>query len=184
MKKGTSILFMTAFMSLFIMNFSASASHIEVKALYFQPTEQAFKDIYGSGMSYGGEVNIHVFKGLNVWIGAEHYSKKGELTFTKETTDIQITPIYGGVKYIFQGKKINPYVGVGMGFFQYKESNPIGEVKESKVGFVVQAGLSISVFGPALVDLQVGYNWCKIKPQEIEADIGGLKAGIGIGFSF
>jgi hypothetical protein len=71
MKKRTMILFATALVSLFFMNISSYATHVEAKVLYFQPTEQAFKDIYGSGMSYGGEVNIDVFKGLSVWIGAE-----------------------------------------------------------------------------------------------------------------
>jgi hypothetical protein len=184
MKKRIVIVFIAAFLSLFLINFPAFATHIEVKALYFQPTEQAFKDIYGSGMSFGGEVNIPVFKGFHIWIGAEYFTKKGELTFTKETTEIQITPIYGGLKYIFPGRKIMPYLGVGVGYFQYKESNPIGTVKEGKIGYVAQAGLLLCLFGSVLVDFQAGYNVCKIKPQEIEADIGGLKAGIGLGISF
>ena len=178
------ILFMTALISLFFMNISLYATHVEARVLYFQPTDQDFKDIYGSGMSIGGEVNIDVFNGLNVWMGAEYFTKKGELTFTKEDTEIQIIPIYAGLKYIFQGPRIMPYVGVGLGYFQYKESNPIGTVKEGKIGFVTQAGLLLHLFGPALLDLQVGYNICKIKPQELEANIGGLKAGIGLALSF
>jgi hypothetical protein len=184
MKKRIVKLFMAALMSLFLMNISAYATYVEVKVLYFQPTEQAFKDIYSGGMSYGGEINIDIHNGLSLWVGAEYFSKKGMLTFTKEETEIQIIPIYGGIKYIFPGKKINPYVGIGVGYYQYKESNPIGEVKEGKIGYVAQAGLLLRLSGPVLVDLQVGYNMCKIKPQEIEANIGGLKAGIGLGFSF
>jgi opacity protein-like surface antigen len=162
----------------------AYATHVEAKVLYFQPTEQAFKDIYGSGMSYGGEFDINIFDGLAIWIGAEYFTKKGELTFTKEETELQITPIYGGLKYIFPGRGIMPYLGAGVGYFQYKETNPIGTVKEGKIGFVTQAGLLVRLLGPVLVDFQVGYNMCKIKPQEIEAQIGGLKAGVGLGFSF
>ncbi|UCE40531.1 MAG: hypothetical protein JSV17_13900 [Candidatus Aminicenantes bacterium] len=184
MKKRTVILFATAIISLFFLNISTYATHIEVKVLYFQPTEKMFKDIYGGGMSYGGELNINIIKGLTIWVGADYFKKKGKLTFTKEETELQIFPIYGGLKYIFPGQWIMPYLGVGVGYFQYKESNPIGKVKEGEIGYVAQAGFLLRLFDPVIVDFQAGYNVCKTKPQEIEVDIGGLKAAVGLGLSF
>ncbi len=173
-----------ALMIFLSVNISSYATLVEARVLYFQPTDKDFKDIYGSGMSFGGEVTIKVLNGLNVWIGAEYFTKKGELTFTKEETEIRIFPIFAGIKYILPSPKFKPYAGIGVGYFQYKESNPIGTVEESKIGFVTQTGLLIPIFGPALLDLQVGYNICKIKPQELEANIGGFKAGLGLAISF
>ena len=63
--------------------------------------EKAFRDIYGEGIMYGGEVNIRVWKALEVWFGASYFYKKGELTFTKEETKLKIVPIGAGIKYSF-----------------------------------------------------------------------------------
>jgi hypothetical protein len=35
---------------------------IEIKGSYFYPSERAFKDIYGGGLSVGGEVSIVAFQ--------------------------------------------------------------------------------------------------------------------------
>lgn len=184
MKKKILLLFAGAVTCLFLTNIAAYGTHVEIKMLSFQPTEDAFKNIYGGGLCYGGEVDINVYKGLTVWIGAEHFSKTGKTTFTNEETDIRITPFYGGLKYIFPGQRILPYLGAGVGYFQYKETNPIGTVKEGKIGFRAQAGLLLRMFGSWFVDFQLGYDMCKIKPQELEVEIGGLKAGLGLALSF
>ncbi len=179
MKKGIAFLLLTSFTGVF-----AFASHFEAKAIYFQPSEQIFKDIYGSGIMYGGEININIFKGLAIWAGAEYFTKKGKLTFTEEETELRITPIYAGLKYIFQGSKICPYAGLGVGYFLYKESNPIGTVEESKIGFLGQAGIIFRFLKPLVVDLSAGYSSCKVQPAEEKADLGGFTAGIGLGIEF
>lgn len=184
MKKRILMLFGGAVACLFLTNIAVYGTHVEAKMLSFQPTEEAFKNIYGGGLSYGGEVDISIYKGLAIWIGAEYFTKTGETTFTKEETEIRITPFYAGLKYIFPGQRMMPYLGAGVGYFQYKETNPIGEVKEGKIGFRAQGGLLLRLAGSFFLDFQVGYEMCKIKPQELEVEIGGLKAGLALAFVF
>jgi opacity protein-like surface antigen len=157
---------------------------VEFKTSYFAPSEQAFKDVYGSGVSFGGEVSIILWKGLGIWAGGDYFSREGELTFTEETTEIHIIPFYAGIRYQFRKEKIDPYVGLGIGYFRFKETNPIGEVKEGHVGYITQVGCLFKVVGSFFFDIKASYSYCKARPMDIEADMGGLKAGIGIGFEF
>jgi hypothetical protein len=185
MRKRNPILFAGVVTCLFLTNVAVYGTHVEAKMLSFQPTEEAFKNIYGGGLSYGGEVDISIYKGLAVWFGAEYFTKTGETTFTREETTIRIFPFYGGLKYIFSGERMMPYLGAAVGYFQFKETSPIGEVKEGKIGFRAQGGLLLRLTGSWFVDFQVGYDMCKIKPQELdEVEIGGLKAGLAVAFTF
>ena len=77
----------------------AAAVRVELKASYFRPTEQAFLDICGGGPRYGGEVSIGLWKGFDLWLGGNYFSREGELSFTKEKTELQIIPIGAGLKY-------------------------------------------------------------------------------------
>ena len=56
---------------------NASNVTVELKAHYFHPSEEAFKDIYGGGMMYGGEVSIDIGSSLEIWAGGSFFSKKG-----------------------------------------------------------------------------------------------------------
>jgi hypothetical protein len=50
---------------------------VELKAHYLHPSEEAFRDIYGGGMMYGGKISIGVWRGLDVWFGGSYFSKRG-----------------------------------------------------------------------------------------------------------
>ena len=157
---------------------------VEVVGSYFQPSDQAFKDIYGGGTNFGGEITITVMKGISLWAGANMYSNTGLTTFTQEETEISITPIYGGLKFRAPGAKVSPYVGLGVGYFQYKETSPIGSVSQGDIGYIGQLGILVNVVGPFYLDLKGSYTYCKVQPQEVEANLGGFQivGGFGIGF--
>lgn len=163
---------------------AAQASYFEIKGSFFIPTEQAFKDIYGSGLSYGGEIGFTLFPGLALWAGGEFYSAEGQLTFSEESTEIQIVPLWAGLKLSLPNEKISPYVGLGVGYFLFKESNPIGTVNDKKLGLIGQAGVMFKVLNSMFLDIQGSYSLCKVKPEDVEADLGGLRATVGIGFEF
>jgi hypothetical protein len=162
----------------------AEAFFIEAKGNYFQPKDQRFKDIYGNGTSFGGEIGINLGKGLGIWAGGHHFSKKGKLTFTEEVTKIQIIPLYAGVKYRLAKASIRPYVGFALGYFRYKETNPIGTVKKGDIGYIGQVGIIFKVGKALFLDIKGSYSYCKVKPVDIEANLGGLQAEIGLGLEF
>ena len=161
---------------------TAKGIFIELKGSYFNPSEKVFKDIYGSGMTYGGEIGIALWKGIDIWAGGDYFTKKGKLTFTEEETELQIMPIYGGIKIRLTRAKISPYIGLGVGYFQYKETNPIGKIEKGDIGYIGQVGCLFKVAGALFFDINGSYSYCKVKPVDIKADLGGLKLGIGLGF--
>ena len=157
---------------------------IELKGQYFFPSEEAFRDIYGGGLMYGGELSIRIWKGLGVWLGGGYLSREGELTFTKEETNLEIIPLGGGLKYTLAVKPFQLYLGAGLNYYLYKESNPIGDVSDRGLGYTARIGSYIKVIKGFLIDLYLNYSYCQLLPADFEINIGGLEAGIGIGYSF
>ena len=156
----------------------------EAVGSYFQPSDQVFKSIYGSGTYFGGEINIRLASGVSLWAGAHMFSKDGLTTFTEEPTEIAITPVYGGLKFRVPSAKVSPYLGLGVGYFQYKETSAIGEVQKGDIGYIGQLGILINVIGPIYLDLKGCYSYCKVQPEELEADLGGFQVIGGFGFGF
>jgi hypothetical protein len=158
--------------------------YIEAKGGYFMPTEQAFKEIYGSNLCWGGEIGTYLSRYFGIWAGVDYYSKMGKLTFTEEDTKLRIAPILVGAKLFVPISKHSLYLGGGIGYFQYKESNEIEVIKKGDFGFVGKAGLVLRFGAAFFFDLQGSYTSCKVKPAELEANLGGLLVGAGIGFQF
>lgn len=151
---------------------------------YFYPSEQSTKDIYGGRAVIWGEIDIKIWRFLDLWLTASYYNRRGNLPFTKQATRLTLIPLGGGAKIILKSGKINPYVALGPVIYFYREKNPIGLVKGNKVGIISQAGCYFKVMGGLLVDISIDYSYCMVRPQRIKADLGGIKAGIGIGFEF
>jgi hypothetical protein len=71
-----------------------------------------------------------------------------------------------------------------LGYFQYKETNSIGNVEKGDVGFVVRAGLAFKLGAPFFVDIQGTWTTCSVQPLEVKANLGGFSAGAGLGLEF
>ena len=177
-----------AFMVMVILSVSVftygQSFRMKFNASYFHPQEEIFREIYGGGISYGGEIDIKILKSTYLWFGADYFSKTGNLTLTREDTEITIVPIIAGLKFILRGRKTKVYLGFGLGSFQYKEINPIGEVKESSLGYTGQLGILFKVGGSLIFDVFGNYSYCRVMPQDIQVNIGGIRGGLGIGFEF
>ncbi len=154
---------------------------LEVKGSYFYPTEQAFKDIYGGAMTFGGEISLAIWKQLDIWVGGHYFSQYGELTFTGEETHLEIMPLGGGLKYRITTGVVSFYGGAGVSYFDYQESNVIGDVKSGAAGFVTKLGAYWEPAPQFVIDIFVEYSYCKMTPADFTINIGGIKAGIGIG---
>jgi len=159
-------------------------NYIKIGLNYFTPSEKVFKDIYGGGIMYGGEINIGVWKRLELWIDGGYFSKKGKLTYTEEETKLKIIPIGGGLKYVFGTEVLNFYIGAGLNYCYSEEANPIGNVSKGKLGYAGKIGSLFKVKGGLIIDLCISYSYCKIKPADYNVNIGGLKVGMGIGYKF
>ena len=161
-----------------------SALSVKVKGVYFRPSETSLRNLYNGRWSGEGEFNIKVFRSVELWLVGNLYSSNGKLPFTKEKTKMTLTGIGGGVKLRGQWGLFNPYLGIGPLICFYKEENPIGIAEGNKIGYIGQGGFYLTIYRGLLIDFCFSYTRCKAKPQKIEADLGGIHAGIGLGYAF
>jgi hypothetical protein len=149
---------------------------------FLSPADANFKNIYGTGLMYGAEFDFNIVLGLGVWLDAGYFAKTGELTYTKEETKVTMIPIGAGLRYKFQLGILMPYVGAGARYYIYKESNVIGDVNGSGIGFVGKVGVLISAISVVNFDLGVGFSSCKLHPADFEFNVGGLEISLAITF--
>ncbi|MDW7760721.1 MAG: hypothetical protein SCM96_08790 [Acidobacteriota bacterium] len=157
---------------------------IQARGAYFIPSEAVFKEIYGESPVYGGGISLKIMGGLSLWAGGSFFNKTGTLTFTEESTTMTLIPVFGGLQYQFLSGRFRPYIGAGAGYILYKEENPIGKVEDGGLGFMGLAGVKVLIAGPLFLDLQGSYSMCKVEPAGIEADLGGIHIGLGLGLQF
>lgn len=155
----------------------------KVKGSYFHPHDTSFKDIYGSGIMYGVEASTEISRHLEMWIDGSCFSKKGELSLTKEETKLRIIPVGGGLRYSLSLGSIHLYSGIGVNYYLYNETNPIGDVNWGKLGGVFNVGSSARAAGGWIIDFFVSYSYCEMKPADYKINIGGIEAGIRLGRS-
>jgi len=151
---------------------------------YFLASDSAFKDIYGNGAVYGGELRVGGKK-LAGWLEGSYRARTGQLSYTKDKTEVSILAVEGGVLHRVMTRTISPYLGAGLGFYIFDENNvAIGEAKQSKVGFCGLAGVSMIVGGSLVLDARVKFSTCTMKPADFDINVGGITLGIGAGFRF
>jgi uncharacterized protein YgiM (DUF1202 family) len=159
-----------------------SFSMVLLRAGYFLAADSAYTDVYQNGLIYGGELRIGGNKIVG-WLEGSYRSEKGELTYTKEPTDVSVLAIEAGALYRFMAGNLNPYAGAGIGYVMFKEENEaIGQVKQNTIGFCLVGGASTFLGKSFIVDARLKYQFCSMKPADFDIQIGGLTAGIGIGF--
>ena len=80
--------------------------------------------------------------------------------------------------------RLRPYVGAGVAYVQYKETNSIGTIEKGALGLIGRAGLLV-MLGPSFcIDLQGTWSTCSVQPLEVKANLGGFSFGLGLGFEF
>lgn len=164
----------------------AGSVRVEFKGGYFNSSDSAIRDIYGRGVSFGSEITISVWKGLEVWAGGGYFSRKGGMTYTNDEIEIKIMPISGGLRYTLALSEVfSLYTGAGVSYFIYNEViPPLEDINDNNIGFVVKAGGILKISKVLFFNLFVDYSSCTVRPADYDVNIGGLSAGIGIGFEF
>lgn len=162
----------------------ATEYSLSFRAYHFNPSERAFRDIYGAGAGFGLETGVQLMGNMDFRFAVGSFQKKGETTFFKEEITLSIVPIEVGLRYSILSGGIRPYVGAGVGYFRFKEETPLGTAITTKLGYSAQAGIILRVIQGLYLDGFLSYSTCKVKPVAIEVDIGGFSAGVGIGYRF
>ena len=151
---------------------------------YFSPSNEVFKEIYGSGFYFSGELGIDTWKRTALFLGLRYFSKKGELSYTKEEATLKIIPIHLGVRLRLSEQKIVPFLGASISLNFFRENVPSQTVLDTKLGFLVETGIFIRISKRYFIKFDFNYNHCQIKPFHTRINIGGINAGFGLKYCF
>lgn len=157
---------------------------VMVTGNYFSPREGNLKTVYKKGLMFGAEINVGVTDFVEIWFAKNYFSKTVIDTVSGSKNKVYLIPIELGLKIRFKKGVVNPYFGIGGGYFQYKEVTPDGEIREQNIGFIGQSGLFIKIGGFLLVDIYAQIKYCPITTATEKFDVGGFHIGLGLGFEF
>lgn len=178
--------FAALFLALVLVAGQAGASKIivEVRAQYFAPRDALFRDVYGGGWMFGGEGTLRLGKHLGVWLGGSVLTKRGELTYTREETKLEIFPAGVGLKGLISAGRADFYAGAGLMAFHFSERNPIGRVDQASLGYALKAGTLLRLGDGLVLDLYADFTDCRMQLAGVKFNVGGFNAGLGLGFEF
>ena len=180
--KRLAVLFLA--LGLFAGPAAAAKTIIEFKVQYFAPRDALFRDVYGGGWMYGGEGTVRIGKHLGAWLGGSVLSKRGELTYTREETKLEIFPVGAGLKGLISAGRADFYAGAGVVYFHFSERNPIGRVDKANLGYTLKAGTFLRLGDGLILDLYADFTDCRMRPAGVKFNVGGFNAGLGLGFEF
>ena len=184
------VLFCLFVLLLFVFNSYSFADKFKLAGTlsYYSVSDSIYKDTYGSGnLMFGAYLNYELFRFLEIMAEANYYQDKGEMTLTKEEVKFTLTPLVLAIRGKLPNMKTaTPYLGVGLEYYLYKEDLPdrFKDVSESTVGFHAEVGVYVNVLKSLFLDLNFRYVKANAKPFDETIKLGGLRAGLGIGFLF
>jgi len=151
---------------------------------YFSPREGVLKDVYQSGMMFGAELDIGVADFVEVWLTESYFGKKVINVQAGEERKVKVIPLEAGFKFRLNKGIVNPYFGIGGGYFQYREESLSGEIKEEQIGFIAQTGFFVKIGTYFVFNFCVQFKYCPIETKAEKFDIGGFHFGGGLGIEF
>lgn len=161
------------------------AFRLSLFALYHQPAEAVFRQVYGGKTVFAGEAALRLWHDLSLWVKVEHFSKRGRTTGLLEDTELSMTPVMAGLQFELPfNDLLRPYLGLGLGWISFSESNPIGSVEDGGLGYQLLAGARFRPLGPLVLEGRAAYSICRVEPAGVRANLGGFKLGLGLGLEF
>ncbi|MBN2246178.1 MAG: hypothetical protein JW755_10070 [Candidatus Aminicenantes bacterium] len=165
-------------------------SRLIAKYAQFQHFEPSFKEIQGTHESYGGELSVGISEIVDLWFSGMYSSYNPHPSSINSGPTISLIPIELGLKFKLPISFLTPYVGGGVVYTRYVESAGGTDLNLNGIGYCGQMGFifpaatgkscSSSLF---VIDIFINYSVCRINYDSYNFDTGGLRIGIGWGFS-
>ncbi|MFI5334998.1 MAG: hypothetical protein ACHQT8_07575 [Chlamydiales bacterium] len=167
----------------------------EVKAAYFRPTSDKFRDVYGSGGIYGVEATCQLWKPVYGWMSADYFYKSGHSTSSGggSSTKATLVPLAFGLKYLVPYKCTDFYLGLGPTFtyIHFTDHSPFVIRHSSKWGYgaIGKAGALLNFKKHFFLDLFTSYSYLKARFSNTDGgkvlrprlDLSDWRIGAGLG---
>jgi len=164
---------------------------------YFQPKEEAFKELYGNNkFQLGFNLSCTLKKKLSLYSGLRYLSCRGETKivgqeFQEEKYKLSFT-IYSiplGLTYSFSYKNIHPFLGGGVSYNIYKEIwDDLGlSFEDKKMGFFLIGGAEYFIWKRLALLVRVQYSSVPTKQGSklVESvNLGGTELSLGFSLHF
>jgi len=154
---------------------------------HYDLSDSRFKGAYqGGGVIAGIGLSASVIQNFDLFIEAKGFHKFGELTYSKEKTQLFLIPLSFDIRFKLPIGPITPYIGGGIDLHFFFETNPIGKVIDYASGYNVQGGtyLHFAKNFPILLNLKIKYSRADKTVNNIKIDLGGMEYGVGLAFVF
>ena len=154
-------------------------------------TDSDFKEVYGSIIpSWHMGLGIFLWDSLELFFRTDFYNKKGKETLSGEETSIRVFPIEMGLTFFLSQNKVQPFIGLGGGYYTFKEEASIGTASSQTFGFFSHIGVRYHLKKKFYIELMGKYSQFKTDSEPPEESgiymenksVKGLALLIGLGF--
>ena len=80
--------------------------------------------------------------------------------------------------------RLRLHAGGGVVYHFFKERAPLGTVTDGGLSAIAEGGCRWPLSKTLDLGLSLRYSRCRMKPQELSFDVGGLQTSLGIGIRF
>jgi|694.fasta_scaffold22929_2 outer membrane protein W len=194
MKKLIVFLFALSIGNLFASDSFLDQCAVELRVGYFYPSSKLLRQIYRSGGVEGElEVSKTFENNWQVWANAGYFGRSGHSRGLHHRTTLQIIPLSMGTKYVFLPcSRFRPYIGIGPSYTFVNIRNHSRYVKKHSnkqgAGFVVKSGAYYQLTRRFVLDVFFDYYFQRAHFHSARScrghNLGGLRTGIGIAYTF
>lgn len=146
-----------------------------------------FKTIYEPGGSIQGlGFTAALTPRVDFYLDLRLMVKTGLLSHSQEKTDFILLPISLGLRGALTVAFLRPFIGAGIDYFAFLESNPIGTITDRAMGGHVSGGFYLQ-FGerfPILPFFKVKQTFLKASAATGSINLGGFEWGGGLAIAF
>lgn len=150
----------------------------------------AVRDVYGNGFVALPSLAVRVRGGLAVGLSYElGYDRSGKIGLYEEAARLSVHGWEMFLRWDATGRPVAPYLKAGLGRFRYEQditsAAPLSERAEGrKTAPLFGAGARVRLSERLSGRAEVHYVPLKVKPFDVEVDLGGWRIGFGLDFAF
>ena len=188
MKQALSMLLMIVLLLPFLpmKGFAGNSFTFSVTANYLAPKDEGFKEIYGNSVIYPElKLGYKMSESWILWVRYGFLSATGTTPVLNREAKSTQHFLSGGPGYM---GKISPKLlytlEAGVFYVKYKEEALEEELSDSAIGFRFDGGLMYRLSQTLFVEMTIGYLKASDTIEGFPVELGGFKAGIGLGAAF
>ena len=149
----------------------------------------AVRDVYGNGFVVLPSLALRVRGGLAVGLAYElGYDRSGTIGLYKEPTRLTVRGWEVFLRWDVTSRRVAPYLKAGLGGFRYEQeiesAVPLSDRAQGrKTAPLIGAGARVRLSDRLAGRLEILYIPLKVKPFDVDVDLGGWRVGLGLDFA-